>query len=32
MNLHHHSGHLISQLDTLLLLVRSQLCMAVRQG
>lgn len=25
MNLHHHSGHLISQLDTLLLLVRSQL-------
>lgn len=25
MNLHHHSGHLVSQLDTLLLLVRSQL-------
>ena len=25
MNLHHHSGHLITQLETLLLLVRTQL-------
>lgn len=25
MNLHHHSGHLIAQLDTLTLLVRTQL-------
>lgn len=25
MNLHHHSGHLITQLETLLLLVRSQI-------